>query len=322
MKKSAGIKNKAFWGGAEKWSAPAKPEIAEYILKTDALRLFEELKMHQFEMEMQNEKLRQKDDEMKQYQANLERLVLARTRELTETIEKLKKEKSDRKRAENSLLQYAERMKALSLRLLNTQENERRHIAMELHDEIGQSLTGIKLIIEIIAKALPAEMNKGMAEAKDLAEKLLERVRSMTLDLRPPMLDNFGLLKSLLWHFERYTSQTNVRVLFSQSGIEGRFRPDVEIIAYRVVQEALTNVARHAEVREVKVLINAKGNVLNITIKDKGTGFVLKGTTAERTTAGISGMRERLRLVGGQLMINTSPGAGTKIYAEIPIGKG
>lgn len=266
---------------------------------------------------------RNAEEKLKQNQAQLEELVEERTRKLTETIEKLKLEKSDRKKAEHSLLQYAERMKALSRRLFNAQESERRHIALELHDEIGQSLTGIKLSIdlianEIIAKALPEEINKGITEAKDLAGKLLEKVRSMTLDLRPPMLDDFGLLHSLLWHFERCTAQTNVRVLFRHSGLEGRFSPDVEIAAYRFVQEALTNAVRHASVDEVNVLVAAKGNTLNITVEDKGTGFDLMNRTEGRTTAGLSGMRERLRLVGGQLTIRTAPGAGTRVCAEIP----
>lgn len=321
-KKSIGIKNKTGLVKQKKHILSEEPEFAKYIPKKDVLKLLYELQVHQIELEMQYEELRQKDEEMKQYQAHLEEHVEKRTVELIKTVEELKREARERKRAEHSLRQYAERMKALSRCLFNAQESERRHIALELHDEIGQSLTGIKLSIGLLAKALPEEMNKGIAEAKELAGKLIERVRSITLDLRPPMLDDFGLLHSLLWHFERCTSQTNVRVLFTHSGLEGRFSPDVEIAAFRVVQEALTNAVRHASVDEVNILIAAKGNTLNITVEDKGTGFDLKGRTAERTTAGLSGMRERLRLVGGQLMINTLPGVGTRVIAEIPIGEG
>ena len=141
----------------------------------------------------------------------------------------------------------------------------------------------------------------------------------MSLDLRPSMLDDLGLLPAMLWHFERFTAQTNIRVLFKHSGLDKRFIPEVETVAYRIGQEALTNVARHAGINEATVVVTTKQDKLVIQVEDKGVGFDFNAVISAGKAAGLHGIEERLTLLGGNLTIESSPGAGTRLTAEIPI---
>lgn len=226
---------------------------------------------------------------------------------------------SELKIAEEALKKSAEQLKTLSRRLMEVQEMERRNIALELHDEIGQVLTGLKLTLEV-SKKLPApEVGDSLAQASGLVNELMARVRKLSLDLRPGMLDDLGLLPTLLWHIEHYTAQTHVKVNFKHSGLEReRFAPEVETAAYRVVQEALTNVARHAHVPEVTVRVWTHQGALSIEVTDRGQGFD-RETVIARETSGLAGMRERATLAGGEFKIESSPGAGTRLIAELRI---
>jgi len=226
---------------------------------------------------------------------------------------------TERKQAEEARRKYLERLKILSYRLLEVQEAERRYIAKELHDEIGQTLTSLKLSIDMLSRLPTENITDSLSDLQVAVGKLLSQVRNMSLDLRPSMLDDLGLLPALLWHFERYTSQTNIRVLFKHSGLDKRFIPEVETVAYRIVQEALTNVARHARVNEAAVQITTKQNNLIIQIEDKGIGFDLVTVRADGGAAGLHGMEERLTLLGGKLTIKSSPGTGTRLTAKIPL---
>lgn len=213
-----------------------------------------------------------------------------------------------------------ERLRNLSRRLVEMQEADRRHIARELHDEIGQALTGLKLVLAMGA-SLPADAaRQSYADAQELISDLLARVREMSLDLRPAILDDLGLLPTLVWYMERYTARTGVRVTFKHTVLEGRrFAPEVETGAYRVVQEALTNVARHAGVREATVRLWAGENCLGAQVEDRGKGFDPEATLAAGLSGGLSGMRERAELLGGRLMVESSPGLGTLVAAEFPL---
>jgi len=220
---------------------------------------------------------------------------------------------------EQKVIERTIRLQVLSKRLLVVQEAERRYIARELHDEIGQSLTGVKLALESLMH-LPADnVRAGIQKVQKFVIDLMANVRNISLDLRPSMLDDLGLLPALLWHFKRYTSQTDIQVEFKQSGLDMRFRPEFETVTYRVIQEALTNAARYAGVDEVGVMIVADENMIMIYIEDKGNGFDPETVGINRETAGIEGMRERLSLLGGHLTIESSPGAGTRLTAEIPL---
>jgi signal transduction histidine kinase len=192
-----------------------------------------------------------------------------------------------------------------------------------LHDEIGQSLTGLKLLLGMEASVRAVSAGPSHDEVQALVGDLLAQVREMSLDLRPAMLDDLGLLSALAWHFERYKARTDVQVIFKHSGLEGRrFDPAVETAVYRIVQEALTNVARHAGVREVTVRLWAKEEGLGAQVEDQGKGFRPEGAFAAHATGGLSGMRERAELLGGRLTVESTPGEGTVVAAEFPVEHG
>ncbi len=225
-----------------------------------------------------------------------------------------------RKRAEAAQREYAERLQILSRRLMEVQEVERRNIARELHDEIGQVLTGLKLSLEMCSRLPADQMGASLNQAQMLVNDLMARARKLSLDLRPGMLDDLGLLPTLLWHIEHYTAQTRVQVIFKHSGIEGRrFAPEVETAAYRIAQEALTNVARHAGVNQATLRVWAYHQTLNLQIEDYGNGFNSDAVVAASDTSGVAGMRERTMLLGGQLTIESQPGFGTSLTAELRI---
>jgi signal transduction histidine kinase len=209
-----------------------------------------------------------------------------------------------------------ERLAVLSRRLLAVQETERRHLARELHDEIGQSLTGIGLQLSQLKPETGTDFRARLADASRLVMELIDRIRDLSLDLRPAMLDDFGLLPALRWLFERFFRQVGVSVAFEPIGLEQRFSPDVEIAAYRIVQESLTNVARHANVTTVAARALAADGRLTIEVEDHGTGFDTEEERTAASTSGLSGMRERAALLGGRLTIESRPGAGTRIRAE------
>lgn len=209
-------------------------------------------------------------------------------------------------------------LEALSHRLVEVQETERRDLARELHDEIGQVLTGIRLVLEMAAQS-PAATMTHLTEAQTLVGRLIKQVQRLSLDLRPTMLDDLGLLPTLLWHFERYTAQTGVRVTFEHARLNRRFDPLVETAAYRIVQEALTNVARHAGVNEVTVRAWVNGERLGVQIADDGAGFNADTALVAGGSTGLSGMRERTTLLGGRWSLESAPGAGTRVTAKFPV---
>lgn len=213
-----------------------------------------------------------------------------------------------------------ERLQQLSHRLVEVQEAERRHIARELHDAIGQLLTGLKLTLEMSVRLPYEEIRPSLDEPQLLVNELIARVRELSLELRPAMLDDLGLLPTLAWHFERYAAQTKIRVNLKQTGLEGkRFALATETAAYRIIQEALTNVARHAGAAAVSIQLWLEDQMLTVQIEDQGAGFDLEGIQAAGSSSGLSGMAERAALLGGALVIEARLGAGTRITAQIPL---
>ena len=233
---------------------------------------------------------------------------------------------TERKRAEerqqgllNQVRASRARAQALSKRLLDVQEDERRHLARELHDEIGQSLTGLKFVLEAAARTPTGNPQAQLTEAQTLVNDLIMRIRNLSLELRPAMLDDLGLLPALLWLIERYTHQTHIQIDFGHSGLEKRFPPDIETAAYRIVQEALTNVARHAHENEAAVRLWVNADVLQLQVEDWGAGFDVETAFATSINIGLSGMRERAVALGGRLEIESVLGVGTRVQAEFPV---
>lgn len=211
-------------------------------------------------------------------------------------------------------------LQALSLRLLRIQEDERRAIARELHDEIGQLLTGMKLQIESALKAAgDSALRTPLSGAMETATSLLEHVRTLTQQYRPRVLDDLGLQPALEWHAKQFTKQTGIEVALDISLPPGRLPGELETVAYRIVQETMTNAARHSQASLVSVTVTTDGKQMLVEVTDRGRGFDLTSTLARTDSLGLAGLRERVNLAGGRIEIFSRPGEGTRISAEFPL---
>lgn len=222
------------------------------------------------------------------------------------------------RRARDQERELRARLEAHSRLVVEAQESERRHIARELHDETAQALTGLKLTLENLECASASELRVRLVRARSLVGELMTRIHDLSLDLRPPMLDDLGLLPALLWLVERYSDQTRVQVVLEHSGLQARFAPEVETAAYRIVQEALTNVARHAATGWASVRCTNSEDAVLVEVCDDGVGFDA-GAARVSPTSGLAGMEARARAIGGRLRIASEPGGGTQLVAELPI---
>jgi len=211
-----------------------------------------------------------------------------------------------------------ERQRVLSKSLVDVQETERRHIARELHDHLGQALTGLQFMLETTKKRAVDDQKQQLDEIQKYVSDMIVQIREMSLNLRPGMLDDIGLIPTLKWHFERYTNQTGIIVNFRADNFNTRLSGEIETATYRIIQEALTNVARYAQTQEVLVGLALQDNTLWVEILDQGKGFDVS-LISDKPTAGLGGMRERADLLGGYLSINSYINQGTQILAALPL---
>ncbi len=251
-------------------------------------------------------------------QATLEQRVSRRTRELAEANREL-----DLHRAEQERLAQQRRM--LLSRVITAQEEERRRISRELHDEAGQSLTALGLGLE----AATAELHSGRRQSLDqrlrslthVASEAIEGLDRLVLDLRPAQLDHLGLVATLRWYVARVQSQSGIIARLAVEGKAKRLEPEVETALFRIAQEALTNAARHADASLVEVALGFERDSLNLEVTDNGVGFDAEATSLAPSSVGLIGMRERADLVGGVLVVRSWPGKGTKIGVTVPLGR-
>ncbi len=262
---------------------------------------------------------RQAEEEIKRLNRDLENRVIQRTRQLEAVIRELEDEIFERKRTEEKLRKYTDRLRTLSNRLIEIQEAERKYIARELHEGIGQTLNGLKHVLDMMFGTQLAGNEACFSEIQNTVRDLIARVKNMSLDLRPFMLDDMGILPALLWHFDRFKTQTKIKVNFSHEGLNIRFKPEIETATYRIVQEALMNVARHSCANEVMISIKADSENLIINVEDKGIGFDYSAVKTLGNSAGLKWMQERISLLNGKLLIDSSPGKGTRLTATLPL---
>lgn len=218
----------------------------------------------------------------------------------------------------SELAQANERLQALSRRQLEVQENERRRIARELHDEIGQLLTAVTLNLQLCLK-LPgaAPVSSQLEESIELVQRVSQRVRDLSLDLHPPLLDQVGLVAAVRWHVQREAERAGLVANVATDELESRLDSKVEIACFRVVQEACTNIVRHAQALTVGVALRRSPTGLELTVRDDGVGFDV-ATVRYRASLGLLGMEERVTLAGGRLDIESAPGQGTLVRARFP----
>lgn len=211
----------------------------------------------------------------------------------------------------------------LSARIVSAQEDERRHIARELHDEIGQVLTAVKLQLSLVGRAIPAEHRPSIDEARSVVDSALQSTRSLSRLLHPPMLDDIGLAAAVEWYLKEFARRTNIEVSFEHSGLDRRASREIETCVYRVVQEATTNIARHAEASTCRVYLQRLPASVVLTVEDDGRGFDATEPTAGTATGeglGLLGMRERVEGFRGTFRLEGGEGRGTRITVEVPAG--
>jgi signal transduction histidine kinase len=211
----------------------------------------------------------------------------------------------------------------LSQQLLSAQETERRCIARELHDEIGQGLTAALITVQMMQHhAAAAALAGDLAEAATLLDTTLQQVRTMSLELRPAMLDDLGLVPALKWHLDRAGQRSGLRIRLTAATLYERLPAALETVCYRVVQEALTNIVRHARAQDVRVQVERTAEAVLLTIADDGRGFDTAAAQARVQAGGSLGllsMQERVTLLGGTLHLDSAPGRGCRVFARLPL---
>ncbi|MFY9550977.1 MAG: sensor histidine kinase [Thermoanaerobaculia bacterium] len=231
--------------------------------------------------------------------------------------------------AENSALlervaESERRFRRISRGVLKLQEEERTRISRDLHDGIGQSLTALRIQLELLEQRV-AERDPSLspeaASARELAESCLADVRQLSRVLRPPMLDDLGLGPTLRWLARTLQEKTGIVIDLRLEGEEARADPGVETLVYRLVQEALTNVVKHAGTRSAAVAVTREGRRIRVRVEDGGRGFDAARilSAADESGSGVRGMRDRVHFFDGRFTVRSTPGSGTMVEAEIPL---
>ena len=246
------------------------------------------------------------------YQVNGDRVVQCNIRDITK-----------RRRAEEKLKDYSHQLQVLSRRLVEAQETERRHIARELHDEIGQSLTVIQLNLQAIllapgTKAYAARLNDSLT----VVDRVQEQVHDIALNLRPLILDDLGLEPALRWFTKRQAALAGLQIRFHADPLKYRLDPVIETECFRVAQEAIMNSARHAQAKTVSVELRNEAGQIHLRVTDDGIGFdvgAIRETAVRGASLGLLNMEERAALVGGGLEFISTAGKGTEVHAWFPL---
>jgi signal transduction histidine kinase len=248
---------------------------------------------------------------------------LAEERELINSLADSVSSYLDRKQTEAALRQTHERLQALSQRLMHVQEQERRHLARDLHDEIGQALTAVKMNLQTLQRGSDtAHIAPSLSDSLNIIDHIMQHVRDLSLDLRPSLLDDLGLVSAVRWYVSRQAERAGWTVQVLAEDSLSHLPSDMAVACYRIVQEAVTNAMRHAHAHHVSVTLHKGDRELDISIRDDGVGFNVMHAhqrAAQGQSLGLLGMEERIRLLEGRLNVRSSPGKGTEVMASIPL---
>jgi PAS domain S-box-containing protein len=219
-----------------------------------------------------------------------------------------------------------QRLQTLSHKLIQAQETERRHLARELHDEIGQVLIALQMNLRTASQGrLDAKQRARLLDSATLIERLIQQVRSLSRELRPPLLDDLGLVPALNWHLDQVATRSALQVKLSTQLADERLPPDIELSVFRIVQEALTNIVKHADATRVHVDLRHEHEALEVTVIDNGVGFELDAARLRAVggaSLGLINMQERALLANGTIELISAPEAGTCVRAHFKLGAG
>jgi PAS domain S-box-containing protein len=258
---------------------------------------------------------RELQEALREAQEELEQRIQDRTNELRASNAKLEEELRERRAAE-------QRITSLFRRLLTVQEDERRRIARDIHDQIGQQMTALRLNLETLESKCHDDRRLALQAwwTRALAEELDHSIDFLTWDLRPAAFDHLGVTGAIEQLVRGWSERFGTLADFQAADMGSvRLPHHVEINLYRIVQESLHNIHKHAEAGKVAVVLERRGDRVVLTVEDDGRGFDPHGAMHEGSGMGLLSMRERAALVGGDLDVESSPGAGTTIYARVPI---
>jgi PAS domain S-box-containing protein len=231
---------------------------------------------------------------------------------------------TERKHAGDALRRSAAELQALSRRLVELQESERRQLSRELHDRVGQNLTALKINLDILQTGLAShgsdEVRARVADSAALLEATMDTIENVMSELRPPMLDDHGLAAALDWHARNFSMRTGIAVAVRGSELVVRPAPQVEIALFRIAQEALNNVAKHARARRVEIALDHANGECVMSVQDDGIGFDYAAIASDKPKPGLGmvTMRERAQAVGGRFEVRALPGRGTQLTVRVP----
>jgi two-component system, NarL family, sensor kinase len=296
---------------------PLSDMDSDDCLYSELSRVNNELINAQRDLVQRNVRLERAEEALRKAHAELERQVQERTSELERTLSAFREEVSVHRKTE-------EKLRELSLTILRIQDEERRHVARDLHDTVGQTLTALKITLSMLEHAATRspQTTDFLAELNGLADQALQEIRTTSYLLHPPLLDDSGFAAAAAWYVDGFNKRSPIQVrLQLPDGI--RLPGSVEIVLFRVLQESLTNITKHAGSATVDVLLQVDKNVISLSVRDYGQGI-----SAERLAkmngsgsdvgVGIAGMRERLKELRGNLEIE-SDSTGTLLRASIPM---
>ncbi|MEJ2154486.1 MAG: response regulator [Desulfobacteraceae bacterium] len=262
--------------------------------------------------------------ELKEVNADLEKRVAARSQELSVVNEALVAEIEERKQTERALTYSREQLRALYVQLANIEEGERRRLARELHDQVGQNLTALGINLNVVLNQL-SDMSRGKVEARlhdslRIASETAVSIRDVMAALRPQVLDDYGLKAALQMEAERFAVRTGISTDVVGKEANPRASDGVETALFRIAQEALTNVSKHGRAKRAVVRMEQADGRMRLTIEDDGVGFDPEKVNPGRHSGwGLVNMRERIQAHDGSLKVISSPGAGTRIEVEVTL---
>jgi PAS domain S-box-containing protein len=260
------------------------------------------------------------EEELQRSRNELENRVIERTKELIKANDALRNEIAEHKRTEKKLLDYQQKLRSLASDLTLTEERERRRIATDLHDSIGQALALSKMKLSEIRHSSPdTELCRELDEIYGLLERTIQDTRSLTFKISLPILYELGLESALEWLTEKFQMEHGIQANFIDDGESKPLDNDIRIVLFRTVQELLFNVAKHANAKKASVTTQRNGNNINIKISDDGIGFESSKFKGTKSGFGLFSIRERLDFLGGKLKIESKPEQGTRITLEAPL---
>ncbi|WP_418791046.1 sensor histidine kinase [Phosphitispora sp. TUW77] len=226
----------------------------------------------------------------------------------------------------NVKLESLQQRQQMGLQIVKAQEEERKRVAREIHDGPAQSMANVVLRMEFCEKLMevePAKVSHELKELKDIVRNNLQDMRKIIFDLRPMALDDLGVIPALKRYIEDFREKNDIDIEMNFFGKEARLEPVLEVALFRLIQEALNNIVKHAHASKVKVVVQLKDDLVKAFVEDDGIGFDLDDYLANQTgnNFGLVSMRERIDLLGGEMKIQTKPSRGTKVYFEVPLAR-